>query len=72
MLVMVNAWWQPLQFALPVTGLADGRWHRWIDTALPSPSDIVAWDEVTPPLAGADAYCRAISFVGGAAGALRG
>jgi isoamylase len=46
MLVMVNAWWQPLQFALPVTGLADGRWHRWIDTALPSPSDIVAWDEV--------------------------
>jgi glycogen operon protein len=41
--VMVNAWWQPLRFTLPPTGMADGRWHRWIDTALPSPNDIVAW-----------------------------
>jgi isoamylase len=41
--VMVNAWWQPLPFTLPPTGQADGRWHRWIDTALPSPADIVAW-----------------------------
>ncbi|QVL53775.1 MAG: glycogen-debranching protein [Cyanobium sp. M30B3] len=48
--LMVNAWWQPLRFALPSTGLADGRWHRWIDTALPSPDDIVAWGD-TPPLA---------------------
>ena len=41
--LLVNAWWQPLRFALPPTGLADGCWHRWIDTALPSPDDIVAW-----------------------------
>jgi isoamylase len=46
--VMVNAWWQPLRFTLPPTGLADGRWHRWIDTALPSPDDIAAWAEVPP------------------------
>ncbi len=46
--VMVNAWWQPLRFTLPPTGLADGRWHRWIDTALPSPDDIVAWGEAPP------------------------
>jgi isoamylase len=43
--VMVNAWWQPLRFVLPPTGLADGCWHRWIDTAQPSPDDIVAWGE---------------------------
>jgi isoamylase len=46
--VMVNAWWQPLRFTLPPTGLADGRWHRWIDTALPSPDDIATWAEVPP------------------------
>ncbi len=48
--LLVNAWWQPLRFALPPTGLADGRWHRWIDTALPSPDDIVDW-AAAPPLA---------------------
>jgi isoamylase len=46
--LMVNAWWQPLRFRLPPTGLADGCWHRWIDTALPSPNDIVAWTEAPP------------------------
>ena len=45
--VMVNAWWQPLRFTLPPTGLTDGLWHRWIDTALPSPDDIVAWVEAS-------------------------
>jgi isoamylase len=48
--LMVNAWWQPLQFSLPPTGLADGRWHRWIDTALASPHDIGALADA-PPLA---------------------
>jgi len=47
--VMVKAWWQPLRFTLPPTGLADGRWHRWIDTACPSPGDIVPW-AVAPAL----------------------
>lgn len=46
--LMVNAWWQPLHFRLPPTGLADGCWHRWIDTALPSPNDIVVWAEAPP------------------------
>ena len=46
--LMVNAWWQPLRFTLPPTGLADGRWHRWIDTARPSPNDIVAWEQAPP------------------------
>jgi isoamylase len=46
--LMVNAWWQPLRFALPATGVVDGHWHRWIDTALPSPQDIVAWEDAPP------------------------
>ena len=53
--LIVNAWWEPLAFALPPTGLdADASalarepWHRWIDTALPSPTDIVPWGEAVP------------------------
>lgn len=46
--VMVNACWQPMHFTLPPTGLAEGRYHRWIDTALPSPDDIVAWRKAMP------------------------
>jgi len=41
---MLNAYWEPLEFELPpVGGTADGPWHRWIDTALESPEDIVDW-----------------------------
>jgi glycogen operon protein len=53
--LMVNAWWQPLTFVLPPTALEDADptfaadpWHRWIDTALPSPNDIVPWAEAVP------------------------
>lgn len=42
--VILNAYWEALEFALPAIG-SDGEvpWRRWIDTALPSPQDIVAW-----------------------------
>ena len=36
--VIINAYWEPLDFALPV--LDQHRWYRWIDTALESPDDI--------------------------------
>jgi glycogen operon protein len=36
--LVLNAYWEPLEFELP-----GGRWCRWIDTALTSPEDIVAW-----------------------------
>ena len=38
-----NAYWEQLEFELPVN--ADDRtpWHRWIDTYLDSPQDIVEW-----------------------------
>jgi len=37
--LILNAYWEPLDFELPHAG----RWLRWIDTALPSPEDIVEW-----------------------------
>lgn len=55
--LIANAWWQELVFTLPPTsgedadaGWSGEPWHRWIDTALPSPNDIVPWEQA-PPLA---------------------
>ena len=46
---MVNAWWEPLTFQLPKPDGDQARWHRWIDTSLPSPQDIVP-PEAAPPV----------------------
>ena len=40
--LMVNAWWQPLEFELPAPTDSPRGWQRWIDTALPAPEDIHA------------------------------
>ena len=42
--VILNAYWEALEFELPRAG-GDKResWHRWIDTTLDSPQDIVEW-----------------------------
>ncbi|MBM5799523.1 MAG: glycogen debranching enzyme, partial [Cyanobacteria bacterium K_DeepCast_35m_m2_023] len=42
--LMVNAWWEPLLFTLPPADFGSEQWHRWIDTAQPSPDDIIDWD----------------------------
>ncbi len=50
--VVLNAYWEPLEFELPA--VADcGRhpWRRWIDTFLDSPHDIVEWERA-PLVAG--------------------
>lgn len=40
--VIMNAYWEPLDFELPQLDSAGQKpWHRWIDTALESPHDIV-------------------------------
>lgn len=45
--VMVSAWKEPLAFELPA--MTPGcRWHRWIDTSMPSPGDITPLDEALP------------------------
>jgi isoamylase len=43
--VILNAYWEPLEFELPplVQGARE-PWRRWIDTALDSPHDIVEWE----------------------------
>ena len=44
--LILNAYWEPLDFELPVCG-GDG-WRRWIDTALDPPDEIVEWQKALP------------------------
>jgi len=42
--LVLNAYWEPLEFELPAEKDAGGNpWRRWIDTSLESPQDIVDW-----------------------------
>lgn len=44
--LILNAYWEPLDFELPPVGQdRAASWRRWIDTALVAPDDIVPWDE---------------------------
>jgi len=38
--LILNAYWEPLEFELPGN---DGTWRRWLDTKLDPPYDIVPW-----------------------------
>src|SRR5262245_47609791 len=43
--VILNAYWDPLEFELPPASDGGRRpWRRWIDTFLESPHDIVDWE----------------------------
>jgi glycogen operon protein len=46
--VILNAYWEPLDFELPPVGEGRGAWRRWIDTSLDSPDDIVPWQTAPP------------------------
>jgi isoamylase len=48
--LIFNGYWEGLEFELPAP--VGGPWRRWIDTARPSPEDIVEWPSA-PPVAGA-------------------
>jgi isoamylase len=41
--IILNAYWEPLDFALPQPP-ALRQWRRWIDTGLESPLDICDWE----------------------------
>jgi isoamylase len=42
--LMLNAYWEPLDFELPpVPSQCQGPWRRWVDTCLESPEDICEW-----------------------------
>jgi glycogen operon protein len=59
--VMLNAYWEPLEFELPPLGEGNS-WRRWIDTALDSPHDIVLW-EAAPTVLGSSYRAEARSVV---------
>jgi len=42
--LIFNAYWEPLEFELPILGEGTGNWRRWIDTALDPPDDICEWN----------------------------
>ncbi|MBV8552828.1 MAG: glycogen debranching protein GlgX [Acidobacteriaceae bacterium] len=47
--VILNAYWEPLEFELPTLTHNGGTlWRRWIDTSLDSPHDIVEWQNAPP------------------------
>jgi len=46
--LILNAFWEPLDFELPSTTGASGPWRRWIDTALDPPHEIVEWHKAPP------------------------
>lgn len=48
--LIMNAYWEPLQFELPSLG-PNRSWRRWIDTDRESPEDITDWQS-SPVIAG--------------------
>ncbi len=50
--VILNAYWEPLEFELPILQNGTERWRRWIDTALDPPQDICDWSSALPVLKG--------------------
>ncbi|MCI0388857.1 MAG: glycogen debranching protein GlgX [Acidobacteria bacterium] len=67
--LILNAYWEPLEFELPPVEKGGGNpWRRWIDTALDSPHDIVPWQSA-PSVPGysyrAEARSVVVLFAGG-------
>ena len=46
--LILNAYWEPLNFELPPLNNSDASWRLWIDTTLDSPHDIVEWQAAAP------------------------
>ncbi|HEY5769336.1 MAG TPA: glycogen debranching protein GlgX [Terrimicrobium sp.] len=50
--LIVNAYWESLDFELPMlSGDAGNPWRRWIDSSLDTPHDIVEW-QAAPSISG--------------------
>jgi len=45
--LIMNAYWEPLDFQLPAPD-SDRQWRRWIDTSIVSPGDVVPWQNAPP------------------------
>jgi len=46
--LIVNAYWEQLDFELPAPSNSSTTWRRWIDTSLDMPDDIVEWQTASP------------------------
>jgi glycogen operon protein len=46
--LILNAYWEPLDFELPPGGDGVEPWRRWIDTSLDPPNEIVEWQTAGP------------------------
>jgi isoamylase len=55
--MILNAYWEPLEFELPPVGNSNSAWRLWIDTSLDSPNDICEWQ--TSPRISAHTYTAA-------------
>ena len=62
MYLILNAYWEPLEFELPPLGDGGRSWCRWIDTSLEAPQEINPW-EMVPPLTGSTYRAAARSVV---------
>jgi isoamylase len=61
--LIVNAYWEPLDFELPPLDQGYGPvWRRWIDTSLDSPNDIVEW-QIAPAVSTSTYRAEARSVV---------
>ena len=49
--IIFNAYWEALEFELPILSCGTDNWWRWIDTALDPPHDICEWNTEEPVLA---------------------
>jgi isoamylase len=50
--LLLNAYWEPLDFELPILTNGTDNWRRWIDTALDPPHEICEWHGAVPVLGG--------------------
>jgi glycogen operon protein len=53
--VILNAYWEDLEFELPKVRNATENWRRWIDTALDPPNEISEWNAAVPVRS--ETYC---------------
>ena len=51
--IILNAYWEALEFELPILRNGAANWRRWIDTALDPPHDICGWNTAVPVAGGA-------------------
>jgi glycogen operon protein len=60
--ILFNAFWEPLDFELPLLSEYGDTWRRWIDTALDPPREIVEWT-AAPPIPGPKYHAEPRSVV---------